>query len=160
MPPKQTRPHELLAQHYASHQARPEFVRALFNRTADDYDRVNRLFSLGSGIWYRRRVLRQAGIGRDACVLDVASGTGLLAREALHLVGDPRRVIGLDPSENMLAHARAALGIAVIQGRAEALPIDDGGLDFVTMGYALRHVATSSQHSRSSGACCDPGARR
>ena len=104
------------------------------------------------------RSVPAAGIG-VGCYAKPASRV-TLAREALHLVGDPRRVIGLDPSENMLARARAALGIAMIQGRAEALPIADGGLDFVTMGYALRHVATSSQHSRSSGACCDPGARR
>lgn len=141
MPQDQTRPHKLLAQHYPSHEARSDFVRGLFNRTADEYDRVNRLFSLGTGGRYRRRALRQAGVGRGAALLDVAVGTGLLAQEALHLVGDRRRVTGIDLSENMLARAREAVGIALIQGRAEALPVADGCMDFVTMGYALRHVA-------------------
>ncbi len=140
MPEDPLRPHELLAVYYPSHEARPAFVRALFNRTAGEYDRINRLFSLGSGGWYRRRALRRAGVGHGASVLDVATGTGLVAREAVRLVGDTHRVIGLDLSEKMLARARTALGIAVIQGHAEALPIADRSLDFVTMGYALRHM--------------------
>lgn len=140
MPEDPLRPHELLARYYASHEARPAFVRSLFNRTACDYDRINRLFSLGSGGWYRRRALRRAGLGYGASVLNVATGTGLLAREAVRLVGDTRRVIGLDLSERMLVRARSALGIAAIQGHAEALPIADRSLDFVTMGYALRHL--------------------
>jgi demethylmenaquinone methyltransferase / 2-methoxy-6-polyprenyl-1,4-benzoquinol methylase len=137
----QTRPHPLLAQHYPSNEARLEFVRALFNRAAADYDRVNQLLSLGSGGWHRRDALRRAGVGNGAVVLDVAIGTGLLAREVLRLVGEQRCVTGLDLSENMLGRARQALGIALIQGHAEALPVADACMDFVTLGYALRHVA-------------------
>ena len=73
-------------------------------------------------------------------MLDVAVGTGLVAREAVRLVGDPALVTGLDLSENMLAIARRAVGIHAVQGRAEALPIADASVDFLSMGYALRHV--------------------
>ncbi|HUW80709.1 MAG TPA: class I SAM-dependent methyltransferase, partial [Acidocella sp.] len=105
------------------------------------YDWVNRLFSLGSGAWYRRTCLRRAGVRPGVQVVDVAVGTGLLAREALALTGNRHAVIGVDISEAMLAIAQANLGIPLIQGAAEALPLASAIADFVTMGYALRHVA-------------------
>lgn len=119
---------------------REDFVRDLFNRTAAEYDRINQIMSLGSGRRYRRKALYQAGLRTGARLLDVAVGTGLLAREALQICGDRRRVIGVDPSEQMLLLAAQSLGIPVILGRAEALPVGDASIDFVSMGYALRHM--------------------
>jgi demethylmenaquinone methyltransferase / 2-methoxy-6-polyprenyl-1,4-benzoquinol methylase len=117
------------------------YVRGLFNSTAPHYDAMNRLFSLGSGAWYRRRSLLRAGLRPGFRVVDVAVGTGLLAQEAVAITGDRRRVIGVDLSEGMLAIARHKLAIPLVQGAAEALPLADEVADFVTMGYALRHVA-------------------
>lgn len=133
------RPHPLLPKYYPSLEAQPAFVRGLFNRTADHYDRINSVFSLGMGGLHRRQALQRAGLRPGYRVLDVAVGTGLVAREAVRLCGDARLVTGLDLSENMLAHARRH-GINAIQGRVEALPIRSSGMDFVCMGYALRHV--------------------
>jgi demethylmenaquinone methyltransferase/2-methoxy-6-polyprenyl-1,4-benzoquinol methylase len=73
-------------------------------------------------------------------VLDVAVGTGLLAREAAALTRSRTDVIGVDVSEAMLAEARRKLVIPLIQGRAEALPVADASMDFLTLGYALRHI--------------------
>lgn len=131
----------LIADYYADPSRRLSFVRDLFNRTAQHYDPVNRLFSLGSGAWYRRTCLRWAGLRPGQHVVDVAVGTGLLAREAVSITGDRRSVIGVDVSEAMLAIARKNLGIPLVQGTAEALPLAPGIAGFVTMGYALRHIA-------------------
>jgi len=117
------------------------FVRGLFNDTAPYYDTVNRIFSLGSGGWYRRRCLLRAGLKPGQTVLDVAVGTGLIAEAALRIVGADGDVIGLDLSEAMLAEARRKLDIKLIQGTAEALPLADRSVDFVVMGYAIRHIA-------------------
>jgi demethylmenaquinone methyltransferase/2-methoxy-6-polyprenyl-1,4-benzoquinol methylase len=117
------------------------FVRDLFNDTAPYYDTVNRIFSLGSGGWYRRRCLRRAGLQPGHTVLDVAVGTGLIAESALQIVGANGAVIGLDLSEAMLAEAQRKLGIPLIQGTAESLPLADQSVDFVVMGYAIRHIA-------------------
>lgn len=130
-----------IADYYADPVRRLSFVRDLFNRTAEHYDPVNRLFSLGSGAWYRRTCLRWAGLRPGQHVVDVAVGTGLLAREAVAITGDRRSVIGVDVSEAMLAIARKNLGIPLIQGTAEALPLSPATAHFVTMGYALRHIA-------------------
>jgi len=116
------------------------FVRDLFNDTAPYYDTVNRIFSLGSGGWYRRRCLLRAGLKPGQTVLDVAIGTGLIAEEALRIVGAEGRVVGLDLSDAMLAEARRKLDIPLIQGTAEALPLAGESVDFVVMGYAIRHI--------------------
>jgi demethylmenaquinone methyltransferase/2-methoxy-6-polyprenyl-1,4-benzoquinol methylase len=131
----------LAAGYYADPARRLSFMRDLFNRSAPQYDHVNLLFSLGTGGWYRRYCLRRAGLRPGMQVVDIAIGTGLLAREALTLTGDRRALIGIDVSEAMLAIAQTNLGIPLIQAAAEALPLAPAIADFVTMGYALRHVA-------------------
>jgi demethylmenaquinone methyltransferase/2-methoxy-6-polyprenyl-1,4-benzoquinol methylase len=139
--PDAARSRELVDGYYDDPERRPSFVRDMFNRSAEYYDLVNLLFSLGSGAWYRRFCLRRAGVRKGALVVDVAVGTGLLAREALALAGADGLVIGIDVSEAMLAVAQRNLPIPLIQATAEALPVGPDIADFVTMGYALRHVA-------------------
>jgi len=118
----------------------PHFVRALFNDTAPHYDTVNRIFSLGSGNWYRRRCLLRAGVKPGQRLLDVAIGTGLIAEAAQRIVGTAGEVIGLDLSEAMLAECRRKLDIPLIQGLVDRLPLGDGTMDVITMGYAMRHI--------------------
>jgi demethylmenaquinone methyltransferase / 2-methoxy-6-polyprenyl-1,4-benzoquinol methylase len=153
-----TEPHPVLPDYYADASQRPAFVRGLFNRTAPSYDRVNRLFSLGSGEWYRRRALLRAGLQPGMRVLDVAVGTGLMARQAVRISGKGG-VIGLDVSEAMLAEAQRNLGIPLIQGRAEQLPLADASVDFLCMGYALRHVGDLTATFREFHRVLRPGGR-
>ena len=74
-------------------------------------------------------------------VLDVAAGTGLVTREALAVVGAAHDVIGLDPSAAMMRSGLQAMGVPLVQGTAERLPFADAQFDFVSLGFALRHVA-------------------
>jgi demethylmenaquinone methyltransferase/2-methoxy-6-polyprenyl-1,4-benzoquinol methylase len=134
-------PLAVLLEYFQSEDQRRDFVRAIFDRTARDYDRVERLMSLGTGAWYRRQALLRAGLEPGMRVLDVATGTGLVAREAIGIVGDRGAVLGLDPSTGMMQGLRESLGIALVQARAERLPVADGAFDFLSMGFALRHVA-------------------
>lgn len=140
-PDQPLEPHPALPDYYPDLAQRPAFVRGLFDRTAGYYDRVNHLFSFGSGSWYRRRALEQAGLRPGMTVLDVAIGTGLVARQALAITGDPQSVVGLDVSAGMLAEVGQLLKIPLLQGLMEQLPVADARFDFVSMGYALRHVA-------------------
>lgn len=134
-------PHETLAGYYESEPARRAFLTRLFDETAADYDWLSRVVSLGSGAWYRRVALRRAGLRDGMTVLDVATGTGAVAGPARVLAGARGRVIGLDPSLGMLRQARRRLGIPLIQGVAERLPLRADVVDFLSMGFALRHVA-------------------
>jgi len=140
--PARVAPHPPLARYYPGEGERHDFVTDIFDRTASGYDWINRVMSLGSGVRYRRDALRRAGLSADgARVLDVAVGTGLVARAADDILGEQGRITGIDPSAGMLAEAHAALPVTLVQGVAERLPFADACADFVTMGYALRHVA-------------------
>lgn len=132
---------ERLRHHFEDEQERLALTRAMFDRSADMYDRLEWWTGLGTGPRYRRKVLQRAGLKPDMSVLDVATGTGLVAREALALIGPKGRLVGLDPSPGMLAEARKILGIETIEGYAEAIPLPDNQFDFLSMGYALRHVS-------------------
>jgi demethylmenaquinone methyltransferase/2-methoxy-6-polyprenyl-1,4-benzoquinol methylase len=131
----------LIAAYYANPVQRSSRVREMFNRTARHYDAANRVFSLGSGAIYRRICLRWAGLKPGMQVLDVAVGTGLLAREMVAITRDAGAITGIDVSESMLAIAREKLGLKLIQAAAESLPLADASIDFLAMGYALRHIA-------------------
>jgi demethylmenaquinone methyltransferase/2-methoxy-6-polyprenyl-1,4-benzoquinol methylase len=133
-----------LRQYYSTEADRRSWVGALFDRTAADYDRVERAMACGTGSWYRRRALRRAGLLRGMHVIDVGVGTGLVAREAARLAGDARCVTGIDPSLGMVRQAKVPTGVRLLEGRAEALPLPDESADFLCMGYALRHVSDLS----------------
>lgn len=75
-------------------------------------------------------------------LLDVAIGTGQVARAATRILGQPRGVVGLDPSIGMLREARKVHAGPLVQGRAEEIPLRDGVFDMLSMGFALRHVTT------------------
>lgn len=134
-------PHPTLSGYYGRDEDRPDFVRRLFDRAAPSYDTIERMMAFGWGRWYRREALVRAGLFEGMRVLDVAIGTGLVAREAVRLAGDASRVIGLDPSVGMLGKARADLGVNGVLGIGEQLPWRDESFDFLSMGYALRHLS-------------------
>lgn len=141
-PPAQDalRPHGTLTRYYENKEQHRAFVQAIFDGTAVDYDRIERVLALGSGPWYRRQALRRAGLSAGAKVLDVGTGTGLVAREALALTGPSGSLVGVDPSPGMLGQAHVP-GIELLQGFAEKLPQPDVSADFLSMGYALRHLS-------------------
>ncbi|HWP40385.1 MAG TPA: class I SAM-dependent methyltransferase [Tepidisphaeraceae bacterium] len=133
-------PHPVLRSYYTDRGQQRAFLRRVFDRAAASYDGVEKLMALGTGRWYRRRALLRAGLAPGMRVLDVAVGTGLLARQAIGIIGDARLVVGLDPSPGMLRRAISSLGIAAVMGIAERIPMRTGSFDFVAMGYALRHL--------------------
>jgi len=129
-----------LRAYYSGEPERRQWVRGIFSRTAVDYERVERAMAFGSGSWYRHRALLGAGLKPGMSVVDVGVGTGLVASQAAAIVGDPTLVCGVDPSPGMVAAANVPEGVRLLAGSAEALPLGDASADFISMGYALRHV--------------------
>src|SRR5215469_9777304 len=117
-------PHTPLHDYYGDEADHQRFLRRIFDDTAPDYDRIERVLAMGSGPWYRRSALQRAGLGEGAEVLDVGIGTGLVAREALKLIGPQGRLVGVDPSPGMMGEVSLA-GVELVQGRAEAIPRPD-----------------------------------
>lgn len=137
-------PHRPLLSYYDNEWNHSTWVRGIFDRTAQDYDRLESIVGLGTGSWYRRLALRGAGLKRGMTVLDVGTGTGLLARAAAQIVGDAAHVTGVDPSPGMLEHAKVPAGVHLLSGSAEKIPAADSCADFLCMGYALRHLSDLS----------------
>ena len=145
--------------YYSNAEEKNRFLSNIFDQTASNYDRMERLLGMGRGSWYRGQALRRAGLLPQKSVIDVAVGTGLVAREAVCIVGDPTLVVGIDPSPGMLHSAKVPPGVRLVQGRAEAMPFPDGSFDFLSMGYALRHITDLSAAFREFHRVLKPGAR-
>jgi len=134
------RPHQPLTEFYSLPEERPEYIAHLFDASAVHYDWISSILSFGTDRYYRRLALKKAGLERTMRLLDVATGTGLVARAALDLQLPKANIIGLDPSLGMLRQNHETTGIALFQGFGETLPFRSDSFDFITMGYALRHV--------------------
>jgi demethylmenaquinone methyltransferase / 2-methoxy-6-polyprenyl-1,4-benzoquinol methylase len=137
-------PHRDLPEFYATHDQRPEFVRRLFDNTACYYDRISSALSFGSCKAYRKMALRRAGLKPGMRLLDVATGTGLVAGAALALGLKPNDIVGLDPSIGMLRENQKLRPVPLVQARGERLPFADGSFDFISMGYAWACCFASS----------------
>jgi SAM-dependent methyltransferase len=106
------------------------------------------------------RVLDAAGVGRGDRVLDVACGTGVLARDAAVRVGPAGSVAGVDPGHGMLAVAKElAPGIAWRECAAESLPYSDGSFDAVVSQFGLMFFSDRSQALREMVRVLKPGGR-
>ena len=145
---------------YFSNEAeKNRFISSIFDHTAGDYDRMERILGLGNGSRYRGQALERAGLTAGMSVIDIAVGTGLVAREAVRITGDPRLVVGVDPSVGMLNSAKVPPGVRLVEGRAEAIPFPDALFDFLSMGYALRHITDLSMAFGEFHRVVKPGAR-
>lgn len=133
-------PHEYLVKHYNNPAEKQSFLRTIFDEAAPHYESIARLGFFGSGQWYRRDALRRAGLVPGMRVLDVASGTGPTARAIRDILGDESLITCLEPSAGMMAESKKTLGCEHLQAPAEAIPVADETYDFLTMGFALRHV--------------------
>jgi len=112
-------------------------ARELFAPLGSTYDRVGAVLSLGQDPLWRRFLVSRLPPGGH--VLDVATGTGLVAAELL------RRgytVTGVDQSPEMLAVARRRFQaqVKLVEASAESLPFADGAYDHLTFTYLLRYV--------------------
>jgi demethylmenaquinone methyltransferase/2-methoxy-6-polyprenyl-1,4-benzoquinol methylase len=115
-------------------------ARTLFAPLGPTYDRYAALLSFGQDPRWRRFLVSRIDAGPRDTVLDVATGTGAVARELL--ARKRCTVVGLDQSPEMLAEARRRLpsSVTLLEGRAEALPFPDGAFDALTFTYLLRYV--------------------
>jgi demethylmenaquinone methyltransferase/2-methoxy-6-polyprenyl-1,4-benzoquinol methylase len=115
-------------------------ARALFAPLGPTYDRTAALLSFGQDPRWRRFLVSRTEAGPGATVLDVATGTGAVARELLAQKGCT--VVGLDQSPQMLAEARRRLpaDVKLVEASAEHLPFPDAAFDALTFTYLLRYV--------------------
>jgi len=116
--------------------AKAAVVRAMFDRIAPRYARLNTILTFCLDRGWRRAAIAATRVGAGDLVVDVACGTGDLAALA---VAAGAHAIGVDVAPAMLAHA-GGRGAMLVRADAAALPVRDGAADAVTCGFALRNV--------------------
>lgn len=138
---------------------------AMFDAIAARYDRLNRILSLGLDRRWRRKTVEAMALEPGARVLDLATGTADLALATTDAHPDAR-VIGSDPSENMLAVgdrkiADAGLGqkIQLELGDAQALDYEDDRFDACCMAFGIRNVPDRPKALREMARVVRPGGR-
>ena len=125
---------------------RKPHARELFAPLPRQYDRVATVLSFGQDPRWRRAMVSAVNAAPGERVLDVATGTGMVAQELVRRYGCT--VVGLDQSPEMLGAARARLArdpalaarVTLVEGEAERLPFAEAEFDHLTFTYLLRYV--------------------
>lgn len=137
----------------------------LFEGLPRHYDRMGAALSFGQDPRWRAALVRAVDPRPEQRILDVATGTGMVA-EAL-LARGAGAVVGIDQSEAMLGAARARLArrpelagrLSLVHGEAERLPFADGEFDGLTFTYLLRYVDDRAATMRELARVLRPGGR-
>jgi demethylmenaquinone methyltransferase / 2-methoxy-6-polyprenyl-1,4-benzoquinol methylase len=137
----------------------------LFSALPKEYDEMGWLLSFGQDRRWRRATVRAIRAEPSDRVLDVATGTGLVAAELVRRYGCA--VVGIDQSEEMLARARSRLArepelgqrIELLRGEAEKLPFADAEFDGLTTAYLFRYVDDPAVTLRELARVVRPGGR-
>jgi demethylmenaquinone methyltransferase/2-methoxy-6-polyprenyl-1,4-benzoquinol methylase len=137
--------------------ARTRHARELFAPLAPTYDRYARLLSLAQDPQWRRFLVSRVDATPGSRVLDVATGTGAVARELIRQKACV--VVGVDQSAEMLAVARAQLPteVELVEANAERLPFGDASFDGLTFTYLLRYVDEPGETLRELARVVRPG---
>jgi demethylmenaquinone methyltransferase/2-methoxy-6-polyprenyl-1,4-benzoquinol methylase len=122
-------------------QKEPNTIQSLFARIAHRYDFANSLLSLGCDSLWRANVAAAVKRWAPAAILDLATGSGVLARELQRQIPGAR-VVGADFCAPMLAFARRRGITELVVADGLALPFQDGRFDVVTIAFGLRNMAS------------------
>lgn len=121
-----------------------EQVAEMFDNISPRYDLLNRLLSAGIDIQWRKKAIRLLGEEQPKLILDVATGTGDLALEALAI--QPEKIIGVDISAGMLEYGRKKINrlgyhqkIELKLGDSENLQFEDETFDAVMVAFGVRN---------------------
>ncbi len=142
-------------------------VRAMFDRIAGFYDRLNTVMTAGLHHRWRRRAGELSGLRPGDRALDAATGTGDLAFELARRVAPGGEVIGADFSERMLEIARVKAGnedsagarTSFVYANALSLPFGESEFDAATVGFGVRNFSDLEQGLRELVRVVRPGGR-
>jgi demethylmenaquinone methyltransferase/2-methoxy-6-polyprenyl-1,4-benzoquinol methylase len=135
----------------------------LFRGLPRRYDELSAALSFWQDPRWRRALVSAVAPAPGQRILDVATGTGMVAAELLARADCS--VVGVDQSAEMLSHARAhfagvdAARVELIEGQAEALPFADASFDGLTFTYLLRYVDDPAATVRELARVVRPGGR-
>ncbi len=140
---------------------KPQYVRDMFARISRRYDLMNRIMTAGQDQRWRRMVVQMCDLPQGGRLLDVATGTGDIAYEALRMRPDIRAV-GMDFTFEMMAVGKQKapdLHVPFVQGDALALPFADNSFDAACSGFMMRNVVDIAQAFAEQRRVVRPGGR-
>ena len=136
----------------------PDDARRIFSGIGATYEKAGALLSFGQDARWRARLVDSLRAEPGDVVLDIATGTGLVARAVSERYGCV--VVGLDRSADMLSAAAARDGhIPLVRARAECLPFADDSFDHLTFTYLMRYVDDPAAVLRELARVVRPGGR-
>jgi len=118
---------------------RAKYVQGMFTRIAKRYDLMNRLMTGGQDVRWRKRVIELARLDNNASLLDLGTGTGDLAREALSAF-PKAKVVAADFTLEMMRVGRRTSPLDFSTADALRLPFGDLSFDAVISGFLMRNV--------------------
>ena len=122
-------------------QERATYVQNMFTRIAKRYDLMNRLMTGFQDVRWRKQVIHLARLTNDASLLDLGTGTGDLAREALTHASRPQaKVIAADFTLEMMRVGQKTSPLNFSCADALCLPFNDSTFDAVISGFLMRNV--------------------
>src|SRR5687768_2252274 len=129
---------------YKESLSKKDQVAKMFNNISHRYDFLNQLLSLGIDKTWRRKAIQVLKPLQPKHILDVATGTGEFALQALEL--NPQKITGVDISEGMLDVGRKKITdrhleskVELIHGDSEKLPFKENKFDAVTVAFGVRN---------------------
>lgn len=139
----------------------PRVIAEMFNRISSRYDLMNRIMTFGQDGRWRRLAADKTGLRPGGRALDVATGTGDMARELYSRVGPTGEVVGVDIADSMLAVARSkTLHLPIRFEQADVCDLTfDEEFDAATVTFGLRNFPDREAGIRSTARALRPGGR-
>lgn len=141
-------------------------VAEVFHSVASKYDVMNDFMSMGVHRLWKKYTIETSGVRPGHRVLDLAGGTGDLAKQFSKKVGAKGQVVLSDINASMLAEGRSRMidagvsnNMEFVQANAECLPFPDNHFNLVTIAFGLRNVTDKDAALRSIHRILKPGGR-
>ena len=144
-------------------QDKAKLVNSVFSEVYDKYDLMNDIMSLGIHRIWKNKFIDWMNPSHNSSLIDVASGTGDIARLFSLRNKNLSAVTCVEPNEEMYQKGKKNLAnftnIKWIKSRAEALPVEDNIYDYYSISYGIRNVSNINKALKEAYRVLKPGGR-